>query len=763
MTELTSSSRGPQPGASPTPARPGQEGLPPGSETRATATLRARLASLFWGQDAASKGKTGFALSRAEVARLAFLVTIPVLCWVFYTTSSGMIDVMRREPGDWVGFIGTVIGTTAILTMLAATSWSLGADLGALIARQQFLGERVVLKTAITGLVYIFVFSISAFFSFTYYYNNIFGLSSKRLAAQLQPMEIAAESLLPAQKYIEENYDAESQRIVGTPAMRAYLERIDALTRAAGNAGPALRENARKAQEELQRQAAIAAQKTAADLAEAQSAHRQIGESEGKIAAFNRAIAELEPIIKAKEEQIAALSATERQEEQLAIDASKGLDNMGAACGPNCMSHRANAEGARKRIATIRQTLSGPLSERANALKQRDLLEASLVTLRQQEESARAKRPATVEIRIETPPDLSGAIAALSQASVDIRVNPTTQRIREAKPACLLLFGATRETRILPAIVPNDFDCEPQGREALDLLAARDEVIAARAVFVQKCALDGELRNDMQAIVARMRAGGDAASASAGVNEAKQRVDACVVSAKAAGLSEAQVQDLLKRSDRFLQTRSLERNRFELAREAFLKLTPDATMALGVAIAQDAFMFVMKLLSEILKRETKARERAPLPSSMDVTDSDEEDWDTRVLKTLLRRAKPYHGAMSLIDLHVPEIEALPDEVRDNLSGLLNRLVRAGHAYVDRKGEYILDDRTLIEAETRLEAAMKRQRLLAATVGAPGRFSALSGFAEDSDGVWRRGRGALSRYFLPSPLAPAVAGMESAEE
>lgn len=257
-----------------------------------------------------------------------------------------------------------------------------------------------------------------------------------------------------------------------------------------------------------------------------------------------------------------------------------------------------------------------------------------------------------------------------------------------------------------------------------------------------------------------MRAGGDAASASAGVNEAKQRVDACVVSGKAAGLTEAQVQELLKRSDRFLQTRSLERNRFELAREAFLKLTPDATMALGVAIAQDAFMFVMKLLSEILKRETKARERAPLPSSMDLTDNDGEDWDTRVLKALLRRARPYHGAMSLLDVHVPEIEALPDEVRDNLSGLLNRLVRAGHAYVDRKGEYILDDRTLIEAEARLEAALKRQRLLAATVGAPGRFSALSGFAEDGDGVWRRGRGALARYILPSPPAPAIAAMES---
>ncbi len=495
---------------------------------------------------------------------------------------------------------------------------------------------------------------------------------------------------------------------------------------------------------------------------EAQAARRQIAETEAKIAAFDRTTAELEPIVKAKEEQIAALLATERQEEQLALDASKGLDKLGAACGPNCMSHHTKAEAARKRAATIRQTLSGPSSERSHAIRERDLLEANLVTLRQQEESARVKRPSTVESKIETPPDLSAAVAALSQAQRRYSRQSDDSAHSRGEARLPLLLGAARETRVLPAIVPTDFDCEPQGRDALDLLAARDEVIAAKAVFAQKCTLDGELRNEMQAIVARMRAGGDAASASTGVNDAKQRVDACVVSAKAAGLTEAQVQDLLKRSDRFLQTRSLERNRFELAREAFLKLTPDATMALGVAIAQDAFMFVMKLLSEILKRETKVRERAPLPPSMDVIDSDEDDWDTRVLKALLRRARPYHGAMSLLDVHVPQIEALPEEVRDNLMGLLNRLVRAGHAYVDRKGEYILDDRTLIEAETRLEAALKRQRLLAATVGAPGRFSALSGFAEDGDGIWRRGRGALARYILPSPLAPAVAAVEGEE-
>jgi len=694
--------------------------------------------------------------TRAELAKLALYVTIPVLCWVFYTTSSGMIDIMRREAGDWIGIIGTVIGTTAIITMLASTSWSLGTDCGALIARQQFLGERIVVKTLITGCVYLFVFCISVFFSFTYYYNNIFGLSSRKIASELQPMELAAEVLLPATQKIGENYEKESARIANAAPMRVYFDRLDTLIQTGSNAGAAMRDSLRKAQEEAQRAAAAAARKTANDLAEAQSLRRQIGETRAKIAALELTVAEIEPVIKAKEDQIAQLQSAERQEDQLALDASKGLDNLGAACGPNCQSHRNKAEGARKRIAAIRETLAGPNAERANALKQRDLLAAQLVAMQQDEENARSRRPPPAP-KAEAAPDLAATLAELAQLRNDIRVNPTSARLREAKPACALLVSAERQAGVLAASVPGDFDCEPAGREAHDLLAARDEVLAARAVFEQKCALDGELRQSLQAISAKIRAAAEGArSAGAGFGDAKQVVDACVVSAKAAGLDEAQVQALLKNSDRFLQSHSMERNRFELAREAFLKLTPDATMAIGVAIAQDAFMFVMKLLSEILKRETKTRERAPLPASMDVTDNDEDDWDVRVLKTLLRLSRPFHGAMSTFDSRDATIADLPGEVRDNLMGLLNRLVRAGTAYADRKGVYTLDDRALLEAETRLEAASKRKRLRTAASSALGARDDLLRFGEGDTGAgWRRGRNALQQYLTPRFLAAAA--------
>jgi hypothetical protein len=748
--------------SSPTP-EPAREDAPPETERGDAPVARAWFTPPTPGLGKAlAQAKARATLSRAELAKFALYVTIPVLCWVFYTTSSGMIDIMRREAGDWIGVVGTVIGTTAIITMLAATSWSLGTDLGALIARRQFLGERIVVKTLITGCVYLFVFSISAFFSFTYYYNNIFGLSSRKIAAELQPMELAAEVLLPAGRQIGENYDKESARIATAAGVRAYLDRLDALIQTGGAAGPALRDSLRRAQEEAQRTALLAAKKTANDRAEAQALHRQIEESQAKIASLEQTAAELEPVIKAKEEQMAQFQSVERQEDQLALDASKGLDNLGAACGPNCQSHRSKAETARKRVVALRETLAGPSAERANALKQRDLLAAELTTLKAQEESALSRRPPPSP-KVETFPDISATLGDISEARNELRANPTSAKIREAKPACLLLRDAERQAGVLPAGVPADFDCETSGRDAHDLLTARDDVIAARAAFNQKCALDGALRQAMGAITAKIRASAEGARAGgAGFNEAKQLVDGCVVAGKAAGLSEAEAQALLRRSDQFLQAHSMERNRFELAREAFLKVTPDATMAIGVAIAQDAFMFIMKLLSEIMKRETKARERAPLPASMDVTDSDADEWDVRVLKTLLRCAKPFHGGVSSFDSAEVSIESLPADIRDNLMGLLNRLVRAGSAYADRKGVYMLDDRTLIEAESRLDAATKRKRVRNATSNALNPHDELLRFGEGEAGFgWRRGRGALQQYLSPR-FSIAAQGEDAAE-
>lgn len=641
-----------------------------------------------------------------DLGRVGMAVALPVLAWVFYTTSSGMIDIMQKEPGDLVGLGGTFVATTAVLVMLAATSWSLGADLAALITRRRMARERVLIKTLVTAIVFAFVFSISAFFSFTYYYNNIFRLSSRKIVAELQPMELAAEVVLPATKEIAVAYDGASARIVASPSFKTYLDSLDGLIDAARTAGPALREAIRKSQEAQQAVLAQAARQAAAELESARAAQRQLDEGRAEIATLERAAAELEAIIKSKQDEINALAAAARQEEQLAVDAEHGLDNRGAVCGPNCRAHRLKAEEALRRAATIRKTLAAPTSERAAALKKRDALAAQAIALKQRAEAAAAAagRPAP---KGEAALDLDATLRDLTALRDQLRVEPTWGKAREAKQLCEPILTAARQSNALPAGVARDFACEPQG-EARDLLSARDEIIAARSAFDRKCGLETGLRDDLAAVVAKIRAAppSDRAAAAAGFNEAKGLIDACVVAGKTAGLSEEDVRDLLKKSDAYLRAHSSERNKFELAREAFWSFTPDSTMAIGVAMAQDLFLFIMKFLSEIFKRGFEARERRPFAAPVDLTDDEDDPVELRAMKAVLRVAKPVHGDMSEIDPQSPALAALAPNVRDNVVAILNRLVRDEIAHVDRRGAYAVDNVTVAQIETRVIAALK---------------------------------------------------------
>lgn len=692
-----------------------------------------------------------------DLGRVGMAVTLPVLAWVFYTTSSGMIDIMQKEPGDPVGIIGTLVATSAVLVMLASTSWSLGTDLAALIARRHMARERMIMKTIVTAAVFLFVFSISAFFSFTYYYNNIFKLSSRKIVAELQPMELAAEVVLPATKQIGAAYDAASAKIVANPSFAAYLGALDGLIDTARAAGPALRDAIRKSQEAQQAVLARAAREAAAELESAQAANRQYEEARAEMATLEKSAANFEAIIKSKQEEIAALNAEAQREEQLAVDAEHGLDNRGAACGPNCRAHRVKAEEANRRAATIRQTLAGPTTERASALRKRDALAAQSIALKQKAEVAAsaAKRPMP---KGQAALDLDATLRDLTALRDQLRVDPTSARVREAKPLCEPILAAARQSNALPASVPRDFTCEPQG-EARDLLSARDETIAARAAFDKKCSLDGGLRDELNAVVSKIRAApaSDRTAAATGFTAAKEIVDACVVAGKSVGLAEDEVRDLLKKSDAFLRAHSTERNKFELAREAFWSFTPDSTMAIGVAVAQDAFLFIMKFLSEIFKRGFEARERRQFTAPIDLTDDEEEPIDIRAMKTLLRLARPVHGDMSEIDPQDSSLLLLSQNVRDNLTATLNRLVRDEIAHVDRRGCYVVDNLTISQVEARLIAALRPRALRAARYGIDGANGPRAYYSDAALAKARRRRpSALERY-----LASETAGEDSA--
>ena len=697
-----------------------------------------------------------------DLGRVGMAVALPVLAWVFYTTASGMIDIMQKEPGDLVGVAGTLVATSAILIMLASTSWSLGADLAALIAHRRMARERMIIKTLVTALVFTFVFSISAFFSFTYYYNNIFKLSSRKIVAELQPNELAAEVMLPAAKQITAAQEAASARIVATPTFRTYLDSLDGLIDSARQAGPALRETIRKNQDAQRAVLAQAARQAAAELEAARTAARQMEEARADIAALDKSAAAFDAIIKSKQDEMDQLAATARQEEQLAVDAEHGLDNQGAACGPNCHTHRAKAQEALQRMAVIRRTLSGPANERANALKKRDALAAALITLKQKAEAAETS-PGRPAAKLETAPDLDANLRELVALRDQLRVDPAWSRVRAAKPICEPILAAARQANAAPPAVARDFACEPQG-EARDLLSAREDARAALAAYDKKCGIEAGLRDELNAIIGKIRAApaSDKNAAAEGFNAAKTVIDSCIVAGKSLGLSDADVRDYLKKSDDFLRAHSSERNKFELAREAFWSFTPDSTMAICVAMAQDAFVFIMKFLSEIFKRGFELRERRPFMAPLDLTDDEDEPVDIRAMKALLRVARPMPGEMSEIDPHAQTIAALPSAVRDNLTAILNRLVRDEIAHVDRKRAYVVDNVTIAQVESRLHAALKPRaaRALRYALDGGGEGAGPRAFYADPIAARTRRRrpSALERYLAETP--PADAGMES---
>jgi hypothetical protein len=112
----------------------------------------------------ASSNQHGKATFELDLGRLGFVVIIPVMLWVLYTTLSGLVDIMKKGPDDNFGLVGAVIGSAAILSLMALSSWLLGSELAAAAT-----GKRRAAKGGIAGLfviipAFLFFFSMSAFF-----------------------------------------------------------------------------------------------------------------------------------------------------------------------------------------------------------------------------------------------------------------------------------------------------------------------------------------------------------------------------------------------------------------------------------------------------------------------------------------------------------------------------------------------------------------------------------------------------------------------
>jgi hypothetical protein len=631
---------------------------------------------------------------KLDIGRIGMIIVLPVILWAFYTTSSGMADIMRKGAEDHIGLIGAFVGSAAVLALLALTSWSLGSDIAALLTRQVGLAGPPIGKVILIGLVFVFVFGVSAFFSFTYYYNNIRGLSTAAISNEQMPSELMNEIITPLEKRVRSVYEAESTRAAGSPGMVTYFGQLDAILKVAGNGGENFREQVRAAQAAQAKANADLARDAEGRRKDIVEAKRQLVELQGKISSLDRDISDLNQIINPKQAELDELATTIKLESQAMIDAEKGLDKLGTGCGKNCQSHMALRDKARLREKTIKETLVAPLKDREAKVMQRGKLSEGLAPLKAKTEQVVEGGPKSSSApALEIAADAAATLREFSEARDRVRLDPTWEKVRKVKASCEVILKIERQLKMTPSEIPADFACEPLSTDARELLTARDEVIKGLSVFDRDCTLRGNIAKTISKIT-------DSASADPkydGLAEAKKPIDACIYAARDAGLAEADIQAFVRHSNEFSRDNNARLNKFARARIAFTSGTSDSTLAIAVAVIQDAFILILKLLSDIFGREVRPRKRDEAGAPIDVSDNDLESPEIRAAKAVLRHAQPVRSNTS--ELTVASTADLPPEVRDNLKALVNRFVRQGGAHVDRKGNYYIENASVHEIET----------------------------------------------------------------
>ena len=543
-----------------------------------------------------------------DLGRIGFVVIIPVMLWVFYTTFSGLVDIMRKGPDDNFGLIGAVIGSAAILSLMALSSWLLGSELAAAVA-----GRRRATKGGIAGLfviipAFLFFFGLSAFFSYTYYHANLFNLSARKLTGETQPMELAVAVLPGLRTAVGQADEDQIKKILARQDTLVWTRSVDALIRTARKDNEALAQRWRDEQTKRSDVERRAWAEEAKKLKAAQDAKLQIGGIEPRLAERAIQLQALKDQIRPWDEKVTVLDVEAAKFDAEASFADRGLDRTRVrGCGNEvCKPATKNAAERRKKIADIQKELKPKHDELARVTSEIEVFQKTLSELREQAAYLSVRGEETNAISAPVAFDLSLGMQGLDEARREFERDPSWSAINRIKASCDVLLPVIREMK-LASDVPESLLCAPQSADLQGLLDRRASYAGARKTFDAQCALEGKLREQLDNIAERVRK--KELQPPLALTEAKKIVDGCVALAGTTGVPGVQLSEFYSQANEFVLARSLDRNRFDLATEELFR-TPAANKALAVAVAQDMLILIYKFLADFYKYRWRAKLRS---------------------------------------------------------------------------------------------------------------------------------------------------------
>jgi hypothetical protein len=560
---------------------------------------------------------------------------------------------------DWTKFATVAMYFSIALLALGAFafSFSRGGDL----AVPYVQGTRVIVKNAVLWVMFLACMTTSVFFSFDSLFSAIFPQEERKRAAELRAQNQVAGIVADIGTTISSRRLSEAERLFDSPGWKAYDGQLSLLARHAQDASSEIERYFLQQMEERRR--AIAQQQER--ITTAQSG--QVGLS-GKKISLTEELAR----IKAERPGLAAehaqhkseLDAKAKEVDEKRVEAmaeDRGVEGTGKQ-GQGPVYRQRIAELARlrdeykikeERTKDAQKRLAAVESRIAQIERELTTIDGDLAKLKGEAETAeqRIKVAREASAGDEGPRlDPSRMVPAFERARAEFRQEPTVERLAAVQQLCSQLIGALASTPATQSKA-RSVDCDP--KQASEAAAVVFGLNAGIRAFEAQCQ------------------GGDRLNQHKTADELFGFARKCLADS---GLPSKDTDDLRGKINFIELNRDDKAHRFVVTWNAFNDGNRLAYLALAIAIAIDALVFMSGLfganavrspLSDVPSR--KARSGQQLEAIIDTALMPHKLDTARLVLGAMRPITPEDGFMAEV--------IIPDD--DPHAADLRRVMNAG--------------------------------------------------------------------------------------
>jgi hypothetical protein len=600
-----------------------------------------------------------------------------------YTTAKGLLDIVGGSQ-----FYIVILATVVVQGTLAIAAWFLGQELARFVLRRRLgpgMDPPSGALTAVTAALFLATFSVSVFFSFSFWFTELRGLSQRREDARQLPNTFVSEVMPTLLAAVNEGRMAELRGVSEFPATKEWLANLDKIVDFARDKRQAVQKQIEEnagARNMREKQVRDARAKLTQFRTDKERYQREADVIDKKLAPFD--------------EELAQLQKEWQQYEQERLAECAGIQGRKQGCGPKATEATKQRDAVKRRMDEIESTLQGDRKRRAQLARLLQSAQADTEDLaRFLEKSSNAPSEAgTSAGGLDT---LEQMVTLLTQRQRAFREAGTRDTYGEVVQTCGSIVGLFTEAKLTGGPIEN-LSCESVS--VLALTESRPQREAARLEFTKDCSPSGMTRVATEAI-SMIPSGGERVKddiLSGAFEHVNGKIQACVNLAIATGADVSVAER--KRSD-FARLHAPNRDRFQEALAGLFEGGAQRTAALALATTFDMIILALSFFADVfnIRGHARGRSRIERQDHVDASPHPDDSVPLAGAKALRRYVRFDRKLMrSVVDLNAPGIAALDPNIRENLLMRVDRFIEGHLADVVDDSRYALSEEAIAEIE-----------------------------------------------------------------